>query len=200
MDLGLKGARVLAAAATEGMTGAIARCFSMENAVVCISGGSLKTLQDMAARINAETGNAVFTMPCDFNDSARVERMVRNVAETLGGLDVLVASVNSPPEPFDAFDLAVNVTLIRATLPYLRRSKRAAILAVSSDTVPANMSAIKTLSQQLASGGIRVNGILAGNSSPESVASVAVFLCAPAAGSIKGVALPLDGGIIQAAL
>jgi 3-oxoacyl-[acyl-carrier protein] reductase len=200
MDLGLKGARVLAATASEDMTGAIARCFSMENAVACISGGNLEMLQDMAARINAETGNAVFTMPCDFSDSARVERMVRNVAETLGGLDVLVASVNSPPEPFDAFDLAVNVTLNRTALPYLRRSKRAAILAVSSDIAPAMMRAIKTLSKQLAPDSIRVNGIVTGDASPEAVATVAVFLCAPAAGSVKGVALPLDGGIIQAAL
>ena len=200
MDLGLKGARVLAAAATDELTPAIVRCFSMENVVVCISGGNLEALQAAAARINAETGNAVFTMPCDFADSARVERMVRSVAETLGGLDVLVAPVDSPPDTFGDFDLAAHVSLIRAALPYLRRSKRAAILAVASDSASAIISAVKSLSQELAPDGIRVNGILTGAASPESVASVAVFLCAPAAGGVNGVALPLDGGIIQAAL
>ena len=199
MDLALKGARVLAAAATDDLTGAVARAFSMENAVVCISGSNLAALQDMAARINAETGNAVFTMPCDFSDSARVERMVRSVAETLGGLDVLVANVGIPPDTLDDFDLAANVSLIHAALPYLRRSRRAAVLAATSDSAPAILRAIKTLSEQLAPDSIRVNGILAGAAAP-SVASAAVFLCAPAASGINGVALPLDGGIIQAAL
>lgn len=263
MNLGLKGARVLVTAASRGLGAATARRFSLEGTLVCISSRNLESLQDTAAKINAESANPVFTMPCDVTNPDAVTRMVRNAAETLGGLDVLVTNAGGPPTgTFDDFDApawseAVNLTLlsavhlIRAALPYLRRSKRAAILTVTSISAkqpvsnitlsnalrPAVIGLTKTLSQELGPEGIRVNSILPGTTeterirelfesralkngstvdeerektaaetplrrlgTPEEFANAAVFLCSPAAGFINGVALPVDGGWIQATM
>ena len=107
----------------------------------------------------------------------------------LGGLDILVTNAGGPPSgTFEDFDLEAweqatqltllsAVSLVRAALPYLRQSQRAAILAVVSASAkqpsknmtltntirPAVVGLMKTLSQELAPDGIRANSILPGS-------------------------------------
>ncbi|MFN8448844.1 MAG: SDR family oxidoreductase [Anaerolineae bacterium] len=188
MDLGLRSAKVLVTAASQGLGAATARQFSLEGALVVINSRSLSELQETAARINQESGNPVYTLAGDVSDPAAVERLVRNAAEMLGGLDILVTNAGGPPggtfTDFDSVDwhqatqltLMSAVNLVRAALPYLRESRRAAILAIVSASAkqpsrnmaltntirPAVVGLMKTLSQELASDGIRANSILPG--------------------------------------
>ena len=138
MDLGLKNARVLVTAASQGLGAATAKRFSMEGAVVVINSRNLEKLQATAAEINAETGNPVFTLAGDVTTDAA--KVVRNSAEMMGGLDILVTNAGGPPGgKFDdvqqeewrkATELSFlsTVDMIDAALPYLRQSRRAAIL------------------------------------------------------------------------
>ena len=189
MDLGLRNAKVLVTAASQGLGAATARQFSLEGALVVINSRNLSELQETAAKINAESGNPVFTIASDVSDPSAVEKLVKNAADMLGGLDILVTNAGGPPNgTFDDFDIAAwqkatelslisAVGLVRAALPYLRQSKRASILAVVSASAkqpsknntltnairPAVVGLMKTLSQELAADGIRANSILPGS-------------------------------------
>jgi len=189
MDLGLRAAKVLVTAASQGLGAATARQFSLEGALVVINSRSLSDLQDTAASINAESGNPVYTLAADVSDAAAVQRLVKNAAEMLGGLDILVTNAGGNTSgTFEDFDLEAweqatrltllsAVNLVRAALPYLRESRRAAILAVVSASAkqpsknltltntirPAVVGLMKTLSQELAADGIRANSILPGS-------------------------------------
>ena len=189
MDLELRGARVLVTAASQGLGAATARRFSLEGALVVINSRSLGELQETAAQINAESGNPVYTLAGDISDEAAATRLVRNAADMLNGLDILVTNAGGPPggsfTDFDmeAWEKATRLTLlsavglVRAALPFLRQSQRAAILAVVSASAkqpsknmtltnairPAVVGLMKTLSQELAADGIRANSILPGS-------------------------------------
>lgn len=189
MELGLRGAKVLVTAASQGLGAATARQFSLEGALVVINSRSLDALQETASQINAESGNPVYTLAADVTDAKAAERLVKNAAEMLNGLDILVTNAGGPPRgTIDDFDIAAweqatrltllsAVSLVRAALPYLRKSQRAAILAVvsasakqpSTDAIltnairPAVVGLMKTLSQELAADGIRANSILPGS-------------------------------------
>lgn len=195
MDLGLTNARVLVTAASQGLGAATARQFSLEGARVIINSRNLAALQDTAAAIVEESGNPVFTLAADVSDETAASRLVRNAAEVYGGLDILVTNAGGPPGgTFDDFDLttwrsAVDLTLlsavslIRAALPYLRQSKRAAVLAVVSIAAkqpvgnltlsnvirPAVVGLTKTLSLELGAENIRVNSILPGITETERI-------------------------------
>ncbi len=195
MDLKLNGARVLVTAASRGLGAATARQFSREGARVVISSRTLAALQATAASIVSETGNPVFTFPADVTDPEAVRRMVRNTADTLGGIDVVVTNAGGPPAGvFADFDLAAwqsafqlnvlsTITLIRECMPFLKQSKRAVILTITSVTAkqpvqnltlsnalrPAVVGLTKTLSLEVGGEGIRVNSILPGYTSTERI-------------------------------
>ena len=189
MDLGLRNAKVLVTASSQGLGQATARRFSLEGALVVINSRNLAELQATAAAINAESGNPVFTIAGDVSDPAQAAKIVRNAADMLGGLDILVTNAGGPPPgTFEDFDIEQweqstklivfsVVSLIKAALPHLKQSKRAAILAIQSMSVkqpianltlsnairPSVIGLTKTLSLELGPQGIRVNAILPGS-------------------------------------
>lgn len=195
MDLGLQGAKVLVTAASQGLGAATARRFSLEGAGIVINSRTLEKLQNTASRINQETGNPVFTLAGDVANAKVAESMVNNAAEMLGGLDILVTNAGGPPAgTFTDFDMEdweqathlsflSHVSLIRAALPHLRNSTRAAVLAITSMSVkqpvdglilsnavrPAAVGLTKSLSLELGPEGIRVNSILPGITDTERV-------------------------------
>lgn len=188
MDLQLQGARVLVTAASSGLGAATATRFSAEGAQVVINSRSLKRLQETAAEINQRTGNPVYTYAADVTDPVAVNKLLDNAVMSLGGLDILVTNAGGPPAgSFDDFDaetweqsahltLLSATHLVRAALPHLRQSSRAAVLAIVSSTAkepkhnltlsnvlrPAVVGLMKTLSRELGPQGIRCNSILPG--------------------------------------
>lgn len=195
MDLGLRGARVLVTAASQGLGAATARQFSREGAQVVICSRRLAALQELASSIVQETGNPVFTFACDVTQPQQVERLLANTVTALGGLDVLVINAGGPPAGTfetlagEAWQAAVDltlmsaVTLVRAALPHLKASPRASVLAITSVSTkqpvenltlsnairPAVVGLMKTLSLEMGQDGIRFNSILPGVTETECV-------------------------------
>ena len=195
MDLGLTNARVLVAASSQGLGRATALQFSREGARVVVNGRDADRLAATAQAITAETGNEVLALVGDVSEAAGAVALVEDAAAQLGGLDVLVTNAGGPPPgSFEtttpdqweaAFQLTVmsTVHMIRAALPHLRESDRAAILTVTSVSVKEpidnlllsnslRMSVIgltKTLAFELGPHGIRVNSILPGWTHTERV-------------------------------
>jgi 3-oxoacyl-[acyl-carrier protein] reductase len=195
MDLGLKNARVFVAASSSGLGAATARRFSLEGADVVINGRDAARLSDTAERIRQETGGKVIALVGDVTDAASIAAMIERAAADLGGLDILVTNAGGPPPGnFDstapdtwesAFKLTFmsTVHLIRASLPYLRKSQRAAILTVTSVSVKEPIDNLilsnslrmgvigltKSLARELGPQGIRVNSILPGWTRTERV-------------------------------
>ncbi len=188
MDLGLKDAKVLVTAASRGLGAATARRFALEGAHVAICSRDEAKLTQTAAAIKQESGLDVHVIVADVAQSADVQRAVDEAAAALGGLDVLVTNAGGPPPgTFETIDnsqweQAIHLTLfsalnlIRAALPHLKQSKRAAILTNTSSSVRqpikdlvlsnsirlAVVGLTKSLANEYGPVGIRVNSILPG--------------------------------------
>lgn len=195
MDLGLKGARVLVAASSRGLGAASARQFSLEGARVVVNGRSAAPIEETARTIRSESGGEVYAIAGDVTNADDVNRIVESAAKTLGGLDILVTNAGGPPAgdfesiPDEAWQLAFDLSLrsaarlIRAALPYLKKSDRASILTITSVSVKqpidnlilsnsVRMGVIgltKSLAAELGPSGIRVNSILPGWTMTERV-------------------------------
>ncbi len=186
MDLKLLSKRALITGATRGLGFATARLLSQEGALVAINGRDDTRLQTAVLKISNETRRPVYGIQGDVSQPTTVEKIVHDAAETLGGLDFLVCNAGGPPPgAFDSFDEEIwmkainlsfmsNVRLIKAALPYLRRSEAACVLTVTSYSVKqpipnlvlsnsiraATVGLTKSLALELGKDGIRFNSIL----------------------------------------
>jgi len=186
MDLKLQGLKALVTGASRGLGFATALGLAREGAEVALNSRSTQSLQLAAERILKETGKRIALYPGDVTDPAVPDHLVCASAETFGGLDLLVTNSGGPPSgPFETFDDAVwqraielslmsHVRLIRAAVPYLRRSKAASVLTVTSYSVKqpipnlvlsnsirsATTGLTKSLALELGKDGIRFNSIL----------------------------------------
>ncbi len=186
MDLQLKDKIALVTAASRGLGAATARQLAREGARVAINARNADRLQATAASIRQETGAPVVTVPGDVSVAADVAGLAAETVRQFGGLDILVTNVGGPtPGPFDELDdtawgkavdsmLMGTVRLIRSALPYLRQSKAAAVLTITSYSVKqplpnlvlsnsvrmAVVGLTKSLALELGPAGIRFNSIL----------------------------------------
>jgi 3-oxoacyl-[acyl-carrier protein] reductase len=186
MDLGLTGARVLVCGASRGLGFAAANALAAEGAHVAINARHSEPLQEAALRLSASTRTTVIPLTADVATPEGPGRLVARAVAELGGLDVLVTNSGGPPAgTFDelddaawqaAFELLVlsSVRLVRAALPALRSSTRAAVLAVTSYAIKqplpnlvlsnslraAVAGLMKSLALELGGQGIRFNCIL----------------------------------------
>ncbi len=186
MDLLLKNIRALVTGSTRGLGFATARCLSMEGAWVTINGREDARLQGVVSKLSAETGQPVYGVAGDVGAAAVPEALVKGAYDLMGGLDILVCNAGGPPPgAFEAFDESTwqraidlsfmsNVRLIKAALPFLRQSKAASVLTVTSYSVKqpipnlvlsnsiraATIGLTKSLALELGKEGIRFNSIL----------------------------------------
>ena len=186
MDLELKDKVALVIGASRGLGAATARQLAREGARVAINARKAEPLEATAASIRQETGAQVAAVPGDVGVAADVTAMVTETVRQFGGLDILITNAGGPPPgPFDelddaAWEKAINdmlmgtVRLIRAALPYLRQSKAAAVLTLTSVSVKqplpnlvlsnsvrlAVIGLTKSLALELGPAGIRFNSIL----------------------------------------
>jgi 3-oxoacyl-[acyl-carrier protein] reductase len=183
MDLNLAGTRVLVTGGTRGIGRAIVEGFLDEGAHVAFCARNpdeVAATQETLSERGTVTGSTV-----DVGDGEALAAWVEQSAESLGGLDVVVANVSAlaipdTEENWQAslnVDLMHTVRLVRAAMPHLERSKAASIVAVSSvsgresDFASGPYGTAKTaiigyvngLAMQLAEQGIRANTVSPGN-------------------------------------
>jgi len=186
MDLKLKDKTALVTGASRGLGYATARGLALEGCKVAINSRDAQKLNRAAQALIQESGTRVTALPGNLTDPGVAEQLVQQTIEAFGGLDLLVTNTGGPPPgKFESFDdaawqqaieltLMSHVRLIRAALPYLRKSKSASVLAITSYSVKqpipnlllsnsvraATVGLIKTLALELGADGIRFNSIL----------------------------------------
>ncbi|NHZ71222.1 MAG: SDR family oxidoreductase [Proteobacteria bacterium] len=191
MDLNLAGKRAIVAAASRGLGAAIATSLAREGCIVEISSRSLSNARATASQISSETGAEVTGAEVDVNDGEAILAWVDETATRLGGLDIVIPNAGGPPsatfdetDPSD-WDAAYALTLrsamafSQAARPHLARAS--SVLFLTSTSVREPISALsmsnvfragvgslaKTLANDWASDGIRVNHLIPGRIATE---------------------------------
>ncbi len=201
MDLKLKGLRAFVAGSSKGLGYATALALAREGCRPVINGRDQARVSAAAAKISADTGIKALALVGDLTDPDVPSRLVNEAARLLGGLDILITNAGGPPsgafetmEEADwqkAVDLSLmsHVRLIKAALPYLRKSKVASVLTVTSYSVKqpipnlvlsnsiraATVGLTKSLALELGQDGIRFNSILPAWTDTERVIELMTF-------------------------
>jgi 3-oxoacyl-[acyl-carrier protein] reductase len=191
MDLGLDGARALIGGGSGGLGGAVAATSAGEGGRVALVARPSERLDAAVGRLAGATGIGADLATADGPAAA-----VSAAADALGGLDLLlVNSGGPPPGTFEELDeaawaraidgtLHAALRLIRAALPHLRASDRAAILIILSSSArepipglttsnlirPGLAGLIKSLTAEIAP--IRINGIAPGRVATDRIAQL----------------------------
>ena len=191
MDLGLAGARALVGGGSGGLGGAIGAALSAEGARVALVARPSERLDAAAAGMPG-----AFAIGADLATPHGPASAVERTVAELGGLDLLLVNSGGPPpggfEDLDeaAWDLAIDGTLrsalrlIRASLPHLRASDRAAILVILSSSArepipglttsnllrPGLAGLIKSLTAEIAP--VRINGLAPGRVATARIAEI----------------------------
>jgi 3-oxoacyl-[acyl-carrier protein] reductase len=186
MDLKLNGKKALVTGASRGLGYATAKALATDGCAVVINSRNEASITAAAGKLSSETGGSVFGLAGDLSDPSIPELLVKNAAEKLDGLDILICNAGGPPPgPFESFDEVAwqkaidltfmsNVRLIKAALPYLRQSDNASVLTITSFSVKqpianlvlsnsirgATIGLTKSLALELGKEGIRFNSIL----------------------------------------
>jgi 3-oxoacyl-[acyl-carrier protein] reductase len=188
MDLNLTGKIAIVGGASMGIGYGIARALAREGAKVAITARREPALRQAVDKLRAETGADVLPVQADCRRAEDCRRVAKTVAETLGGIDILVNNDGAPPLgdvltfDDDAWSKAVEqnlmyvVRMVRETVPHMRRRGGGSILnitaisalqpyagfALSVATWGGVIGYAKTLSVELGPSGINVNTICPG--------------------------------------
>ncbi len=184
----LAGRKALVTGGDSGMGRAAAIAFAREGADVAIN--HLPEEEPDAREVIElvrQEGRIGLSLPGDLRDEAFCKRLVDDALRGLGGLDILVMNAGRQQSrasildiSTDDFDATMKTNIyapfwiIKAALPHLRPGS--AIVATTSEqaydpspdlydyaqTKAATMNYVKSLAKQLASKGIRVNGVAPG--------------------------------------
>ena len=198
MDLDLKGKSAFIAGSSRGLGYAIARGLLNEGCQVSINGRNDQNLEKSANLLQSETGGTVFHFVGDVTDPDIPVHIINSACNSMGGLDLLVTNSGGPPPGLfeslndEAWQKAINlslmshVRLIRAALPFLKQSKCASVLTITSYSVKqpvpnlilsnsiraATVGLTKSLALEIGSTGIRFNSILPGWTETERVVEI----------------------------
>jgi len=133
-------------------------------------------------------GGEVLGVPCDMSEPEDVNRLVARTVAAFGGIDIIVNNAGGPPlggfeqhddaawrKAFDTNFMSV-VWMVRAAVPYLKQSRQARIINITSTAVQEPIDGLilsnsvrlgttglaKTLSKELGPYGITVNNVAPG--------------------------------------
>lgn len=194
MDLGLAGKVALVAAGSKGLGFGAARALAREGAHVSLCSREQAGVESAVRQLEDETGAEVMGVACDVRRPDDITNWVRQTAERWGRVDALLVNAGGPPAAYfrdisdaqwqAAFELTLmsTVRMIRAALPHMPPGS--SILAITSSSVREPIEQLglstvmragvagllKTLADELAPDGIRVNNLVPGRIDTDRVA------------------------------
>ena len=195
MDLKLKNKRALVTGSSRGLGYATALALAKEGCKVAINGRDEAKIKAVAEKMSKESGAQVLGLVGDVGLADVPEKLTQQTVDAFGGLDILITNAGGPPPgSIDSLDeaawqkgvdlcLMLHVRLIKAALPYLRKSDAASVLTVTSMSVKqpisnlllsnsirmATIGLTKSLALDLGKENIRFNSILPGWTETERV-------------------------------
>lgn len=188
MDLGLKKKVAMVAGASKGLGFAVAEALVDEGALVSIASRDSAAITHAAKRIEERGAGVSFGFTADVRSADGITRWHRATVERFGTVDLLVTNSGGPPAgdlaSFDdaawqnAFELLVlsAIRMVREVLPSMVERKKGSIVMLTSSSVkqaignlalsnilrPSVAALAKTLANEYASQGIRVNHVVPG--------------------------------------
>lgn len=188
MDLGLHHKIALVTASSRGLGKAVALRLAQEGAHVAVCARGENDLARTADEIREATGQRVLAIPADVSLPEVADKLVRATLDEFGRLDILVVNAGGPPpgkfldftpedwEDVTELTLMSAIRLCRAAAPVMKDQGGGSILTMTSITVKqplpnlvfsnslrlAVTGLMKTLADELAPFGIRVNAICPG--------------------------------------
>src|SRR5829696_6235844 len=194
MDLGIDGKVALVTGASKGLGRAIAAALAAEGASVAVASRSRERIEATAEEIGARG----FVYETDDLDGGG--RLVQEVVDVLGAIDILVTNTGGPPPNPDPLGFTREqweaayrslvlspMSLVEHVLPGMRSRGWGRILNVASVTVrepisilmlsnthrSATVAAFKTVARDVAADGVTLNTLLPGMIATDRVAETA---------------------------
>jgi 3-oxoacyl-[acyl-carrier protein] reductase len=198
MDLMLKDQVVMVAAASEGIGYGIAEALAREGARLSIASRSREKIERAARTLCDRYDVDCNAYVMDAADAQSIRSWSEATLDDFGEVQGLVVNAGGPPPGnFDDFDdaawaqacdltLMSAVRMIRCVLPTMRRRKSGAILTVTSSSIKEPIdhlllsnvfragvvALVKSLANELAGDGIRVNNLVPGRIDTQRVRSL----------------------------
>jgi len=198
MDLNLKNKVVMVAGASRGLGYSVARVAAQEGARLSIGSRSQEKIDTAAETLHSETGSAVSGFTLDMSSADSIRQWVSDTLTLYGTIDAVLVNAGGPPAGtfFDfqddgweqAFQLTLMsaVRLIREVAPVMKEKGSGSILTLTSISVKQPIgnlilsnvmrsgvtSLVKTVSNEFAPYGIRVNNIIPGFFSTDRLQSL----------------------------
>jgi len=196
MDLGLQGKVALVAASSKGLGYGVAKALAENGAKVSLCSRTETDVQVAAQTLADEYGAETLATACDVTNPDDIQAWVDKTVEAWGKIDCLLVNAGGPPakvfkditddEWQSAFELTLmsSVRMIRASIPHM--TDGGSILTVTSSSIKEPiprlglstvmrsgvMGLVKTLADELAGDGIRVNNLIPGRIDTDRVAQL----------------------------
>lgn len=251
MDLGIGGRVALVTGASSGLGKACALALACEGVRVAVAARRRDELERVCAQAREQGAPDARPFNVDLSDARSIEALLRDVREAFGTVDIFVANSGGPkpgtltqtsPDDWDGAYRGVlrsMLQLIDGVVPGMRERRWGRIVALTSTSVKqpiatlvlsnmfrtALVSALKTLSGEIAKDGITVNAIATGRVETDRLRSLygndrskledagkevpigriaqtgefapfVAFLCGEPARYITGQTMSIDGGLI----
>jgi 3-oxoacyl-[acyl-carrier protein] reductase len=198
MELGLKGKVAMVAGASKGLGYSVARALAQEGARVSIVSRDSVAITTAAQKIEEIRPGAAIGFTADIRSAEGITLWHRATVDRLGPVDILVTNSGGPPAgpvlSFDdqawqgAFELLLlsAIRMVREVVPSMSERKKGSIVMLTSSSVkqsianlalsnvlrPSVAALVKTLANEYAQHGIRVNQVVPGRIATDRVREI----------------------------